>query len=63
MKLIIENINKSFNKKEVLRGASYESGSKYSDLILNIIGLACLLFLIIGAVLIYKLAPKRVKIR
>lgn len=24
MKLIIENINKSFNKKEVLKGASYE---------------------------------------
>lgn len=41
----------------------YSASRENSDLILNIIGIICLIFLIVGAVLVYKFAPKRFKTR
>lgn len=41
----------------------YSASLENSDLILNIIGVVCIAFIVIGAFLVYKFAPKRFKSR
>ena len=57
MKLVVENLKKSFEKKEVVKDINFEFEKG------KIYGLLCIAYCLISLFLAYKYAPKTFKLR